>query len=392
MRASLLSAVLIAGLIVPARDARAQARAEFVPSISFSSTYDDNIFTTQQASGDAMLLVTPALEGVYESPTTSLQGFYTFDMQKAVGHPVLDALHARRHGMLNTAFQFNPQFRFSLTGRYDVTETPGDLMLETGVLLGRRKASRYQLTPAIAYRIRPRTTLTAQYDGTKEALAEDVRGDMYIARVGLSRMLTPRDVLSVNYLGRTFVNGSVAEESNAVLLGYTRALAPGMNLSLQSGPRISSYGNRAPEILAAFSRQTPYMRFGLDFWQGETIILGIRGPVAIESATAKSSWVLRRNFEVGAHAGVFHSKTLSNGEARVFHPELVASYSPGGPYILAASYGVDFQRGDVRSAFLSDKHVVRHVLLFRLTFAPRLSQSIKPSDPNDPRTTKGVSR
>jgi hypothetical protein len=386
--------VLIAavGLVAAASDARAQARAEFVPSLSFSSTYDDNIFTTQQASGDAMMLVTPALEGFYESPTTTLQGLYTFDMQKAVGHPVLDSLHARRHGMFNTGFQFNPQFRLSLTGRYDVTETPGDLMLETGVLLGRRRASRYQLTPSIAYRIRPRTTLTAQYDGTKEALADDIRGDMYIARVGVSRLLTPRDTLSVNYLGRTFINGSVTEDSNALLLGYTRALAPGLSLSLQGGPRISSYGNQSPEILAALSRQAPYTKFGLDYWQGETIILGIRGPVAIESATAKASRVLRRNFEVGAHAGIFHSKTISNGEARVFHPEVVASYSPGGPYILAASYGVDFQRGDVRSQFLSDKHVVRHVFLFRLTFAPRLSQSIKPSDPNDPRSPKGVSR
>jgi hypothetical protein len=131
-------------------------------------------------------------------------------------------------------------------------------------------------------------------------------------------------------------------------------------------------------------------KVGLDYWQGETIIMGIRGPVDIQSATFKSAWFLRRTFEVGASAGVFQSRTLHNGHARVFHPEVVASYSPGGPYIIAASYGIDFQRGDVRSEFLSDKQVVRHVVLIRMTFAPRLSR-IRPPDPNDPRS-RGVSR
>jgi hypothetical protein len=51
---------------------------------------------------------------------------------------------------------------------------------------------------------------------------------------------------------------------------------------------------------------------------------------------------------------------------------------------------VDFQRGDVRSQFLSDREIVRHVLLVRLTFAPRLSR-IRPADPSDPRS-KGVIR
>ena len=74
----------------------------------------------------------------------------------------------------------------------------------------------------------------------------------------------------------------------------------------------------------------------------------------------------------------------------MFHPELVASYIPSSRVILAASYGVDFQKGDVRSEFLSDREIVRHVLLFRLTFAPRLSR-IRPADPDEPRS-KGVFR
>ena len=389
-------ALLILTVVLAGADARAQARMELVPSVSFSTVYDDNIFTTQEGSGDAMMHVSPAFEAFYESPKASLRGLYTFDMQRAVGFSTLNSLDAKRHAAINAGVQINPQFRLSLIGRYDVSDRPGDLMFDTGVLLGRQRARRYQLTPAISYRVRPRTIVTAQYDATKEMLGADMRGDMYIARFGVSRMQTTRDIWSVNYLGRTFASGpdmfnpAATERSHAVLFGYNRAVAVGTNFSVQGGPRVSSYGNNKPELLANFSKQIRAGRFGLDYWQGETIIMGIRGPVDIHSFSLKSSWPIRRNLELGGHAGIFNSQTLFQGRARVFHPEMVVSYSPGGPYVVAGSYGIDFQKGDVRSEFLSDKEIVRHVLLIRVTFAPRLSRT-RPAGPNDPRS-KGVTR
>src|SRR5688572_32945630 len=171
-------ALLIAIVSLAGADAGAQARMELVPSVAFSTAYDDNIFTTQEASGDAMMLVTPAFEAFYESANTSLRGLYTFDMQRAVGYSTLNSLDAKRHAMINTGFQINPQFRLSLIGRYDVSDRPGDLMFDTGVLLGRQRARRYQLTPALSYRIRPRTIVTAQYHATKEAPGAAMAGDM----------------------------------------------------------------------------------------------------------------------------------------------------------------------------------------------------------------------
>jgi hypothetical protein len=185
-------------------------------------------------------------------------------------------------------------------------------------------------------------------------------------------------------------NPAGTERSHAILFGYNRALAVGTQFSVQGGPRVSSYGNNKPELLANFSKQVRAGRFGLDYWQGETIIMGIRGPVDIQSFSMKSAWPIRRSVEFGGHAGIFNSQTQFQGRARVLHPELVMSYSPGGKYVVAGSYGVDFQKGDVRSEFLSDKEIVRHVLKVSVTFAPRLSR-IRPADPNDPRS-KGVIR
>jgi hypothetical protein len=409
-----------------AATALAQARVELVPSVSLSSTYDNNLFATENASRDEMILVTPSLEGYYESPNVRLQSLYSFDAQRAVGHPVLNMLEARRHGILDTSFKMTPQFRFSFDGRYDLSQSPNELNFETNVLLGRQRSTRWQLTPAFEYQLRPRTIVSAQYDLTKEAMAQYIDGQMQVIRVGFDRKQTPLITWGIKYLGRRFANGAgsalplptlramdvtvvphsnfivgpapvvarlaaASERSHALLGEVTWTLGPETSFMLQGGPRISSYGSRMPEMLATFSKQTRLAKIGLDYWQGETIVLGIPGPVKLESSTAKVAWPVRRTVEVGAHAGVFHIETLQKAAARVFHGEFVGSWSPGGPYTLAASYGVDFQKGDVRSPLLSEKQVVRHVFLVRMTVAPRLSGSFKPRDPNDP-TSKGDSK
>ncbi len=394
---SIRSAFTIALLLgLGAGDVFGQSRAEFIPSVSFSSAYDDNIFTTQEGRGDTMLFATPSVEGLYESPTTKLRGVYAFDMQRAVGFSTLNSLDARRHAAADAAFQVTPQVSLSLVGRYDESDRPGDLVFETNVLLGRLRARRYQVTPALAVRVRPRATVTAQYDAMKEALGGDMKGDMNIARLGLSYARSPRDSWSVGYLGRRFGNDAgmffpaTAERSHALMFGYSRAVSVATNVNVQAGPRVSSYGNNKPEIVANVMREVRAGQYGVDYWQGESIILGIRGPVDIQSVGFKSAWPIRRRLELGVYTGFYKSQTLFQGRARVLHPEVVASYMPGTRYIVSASYGVDFQKGDVRSQILNDTEIVRHVVLLRVTIAPRLSR-IRPADPEDLRT-KGAIR
>ena len=76
MKSSILAIVLASGL-ASAAPARAQARVELVPSVSLSSTYDNNLFATENASRDEMILVTPSLEAYYQSPSVTLQSLYS---------------------------------------------------------------------------------------------------------------------------------------------------------------------------------------------------------------------------------------------------------------------------------------------------------------------------
>jgi hypothetical protein len=303
----------------------------------------------------------------------------------------LNIIDARRHAMFDGRVRSTPSILLGLATRYDGTNTPGDLNFDTGILLDRQRAQRVQFTPSIAYRMTPRTTITTQYDWTSEALSGTMGGDLHAARLGVARQRSPRTTLSARYLGRLFVSGAETRRSHTAMLGWTRQLAPGTNLSLHAGPRVASYGGGSSEVQAAFIRRTPRTRFLVDYWRGETIVLGIPGPVEIHSGSTKVSWTLSRKLDVGTNFGVFNSTTLDAAEATVYHVSFVSAWSRE-PYIIAVSYGTDLQRGDIRSRRFEDEQVRRGVFLVRLTIAPRLSRAFRPRDDADEPTTplKGV--
>ena len=375
--------------------ARGQSRVTFTPSLSLASIYDDNLFTRTIGSGDAIMQLSPGIEAGFQSPRTSFFGSYLFDMQRSFENPVLDDLDARRHGFVEGHYQRTSKLSFAFVGRYDFTQTAGDLNFTTGILLGRHQALRWEVNPSFTYQIRPRTTFTVLYDKTTERIVGETSAFEHITRATITRQRTPRTSFGFGYSVRHFINGPETHTSNAVLFGSTYAFTPATMLTFQVGPRLSSRGTLEPEIIASLaSRVVRSVGYSVDVWRGESIILGVLGPVEVFSSTGRLIWPIRRTFEVGVHGGMFNSTTLAQGQARVYHAEAVAAWSPMGPLIVNFSYGADFQRGDVRTRLLSDRHVVRHVFQVRLTAAPHLTRSFQPEDPLQPlgEPTKGVQR
>src|SRR5205823_397464 len=135
--------------------------------------------------------------------------------------------------------------------RYDRSQTPGDLNFDTGILGPRKTAFRWQVTPSIGYRLTPLTTVTTNYSWTQEALSQDVSGDVHVGRVTVTRQLSERASFNVAYLGRMFVDRSGTQSSQTPLVGMTYELAPFTTLTLQGGPRFTTYTGLAPEIVAS---------------------------------------------------------------------------------------------------------------------------------------------
>ena len=75
------------------RERYAQARMEFIPSMSLFTVYDDNIFARVDGSAGQMLQLRPSFEGSYESPTRQAAGPL---LLRHAAVELLVAEHARR--------------------------------------------------------------------------------------------------------------------------------------------------------------------------------------------------------------------------------------------------------------------------------------------------------
>ncbi len=367
---------------------QAQSNASLVPSLSIGTIYDDNLFAKTDGDAGTMTLLRPALEANFESPALAVSSLFSFDMQHS-NFAALSTLDARRHGNFDIKHRTTQEMTTALSLRYDRTDTPGDLNLDTGILGERMTAERWEVAPSFAYRTTPRTRINASYNGVTETLVDDIRGVLHVARAGVTHQASSRNDIAVSYLGRRFVDALDTHTSNAFLFGWTRVLAYATRLTLQAGPRLSTGKRLDAEIVAGFNRNTSRARIALDYWHGETIILGIRGPVAVDSATAKLVWPMTQRSEVGFQAGVTDSATLGDEQVRVYRASLLGAWTPrGGPYTVSASYGAEFQRGLIRRSQYLDDQVMRQTLRLNVTIAPRMSRRFRPT--GEPPVGQGV--
>jgi hypothetical protein len=281
-----------------------------------------------------------------------------------------------------------------LMAQYDRTETPGEINIGTGILTDRRQAHRWEVSPNFSHRFRPHTAVTGAYDWTAESLVDNGTGRMQMARAGLSQILNARSSISGLVQERHFADptdATNASDSVAVLGGWDHQFSPAGRFSLLAGPRVSSYRGLQPEINAGITRETPGLKVGVDYAHTETIVLGIRGPVVLNGGGARVTWPFRRTMEVSSHSAVSAIDTLDTHRLTNYRQTFIASWTPGGLYTFNASYGVDYQQGNIRRNVFTDADVWRHVFGVSVTVAPRYSRSTK--GPDDPAVrAKGVEK
>ena len=394
MKAAVLTTVIAAASVLPVASAAAQSHFEAVPSVTIGSIYDDNIFATG-LKGDAgqMLTVRPGFGSAIDTPRLNLTSLFTFDSQHS-NHADLTMIDARRHADAKMLYKSTPFTTLGMNAQYDRTEVPGEINLESGILGARRQAYRWEVSPNVAHKIAPHTSATGSYDFMAESLVENGSGRMQVARAGLTQEYTSRTNYMVNLQERHFADPTDAtngSDSFALLGGWDHQLSPLSRVSLQVGPRVSTYRGLQPEILAGYTRTTSHLAIMADYNHTETIVLGIRGPVVLNGGGANFTWPWSRTIELASHSAVSRIDTLDAHRITSYRETVIGSWSPGGMYTFNASYAIDYQQGAILDSVFSDGNVLRHVFGVSVTVAPRYSHYIK--TPDDPAArAKGVAQ
>jgi hypothetical protein len=393
MRAAAVTTLVIAASTLHAGGAAAQSHIEAVPSVTVGSVYDDNLFAQAEGSVGQMLMVRPGLGTAIDTRRLSLSSLFTFDSQRS-NHADLTMIDARRHADTNMKYRATDMTTLGLMAQYDRTETPGEINIGTGILSDRRQAQRFEVSPNFAHRFRPHTSVTGSYDWMAESLVDNGTGRMQVVRAGLSQISSARSTLSGMVQERHFADPTDAtngSDSLALLGGWDHQFSPASRFSIQAGPRVSSYRGLLPEVNAGIMRETPRLKLGVDYAHSETIVLGIRGPVTYNGGGARVTWPFRRTIEVSSHTAATAIDTLDLHRLTSYRQTFIASWTPGGLYTVNASYGVDYQQGNIRRNVFTDADVWRHVFGVSVTVAPRYSRSFK--GPDDPAArAKGVSQ
>jgi len=280
--------------------------------------------------------------------------FNTFDMQRSFDHPALNELEARvtRSSTATIAVRRNCRSRF--IGRYDLTQTAAFELQPTGLLF-RSPSGASMGTESVASHITEFGTTVNAYTTDTERIVGETRRFEDIARVTSTRQKNART--ASDSATRSPLHQRQPRRTRRTPSSLDRLMRDTGDDVFDGCRRLvfAKYAHR--DITRPRAREVNWDRL-LSRHLAWRIHHSRRvGPLK-SSARPRVMWPVGGLLN-GRHGGLFDS-TRVTGQARVYHAEVVAGWIRR-PVIVAASYGADFQRGDVRTSLLATKHVVRHL-------------------------------
>lgn len=357
-------AILVAGVSGFPLAVAAQSVGYFSPSFAIGRVYDDNVFASAiQPQADYLWRFSPALQAGYRSDTLSLDGFYTFDVERYSVHRQLDSNQARKNAAVNLKYLASPRLDLSMDGVYAKTNTPNELSVAAGLQLGRAAAAVYSLQPAATYRFTPLTSGTARYSFTHETLEPGIDSDIRSATFTLTHSLDERNSANVNLEGSDYAfSQGGASSSRALTGGWVHDFSPQTSLSLQAGPRITE-GTRSTDLFISLRQTDEHSEWSLAYSRTLATVIGIPGTVDMRIATATLTYWPSKSLRLEL-LPAFISDRAADSKVSVYELQLRASYSLSQTVSLVGWYQADVQRGMLNSPV--DEGIARHVVFVGL--------------------------
>lgn len=197
--------IIITSIVTPSLST-AQSTTYFTPAISIGGVYDDNVFfAADQEQSDYMARLTPELAAGYESERLTFEGLYNFDAEYYAENSQLNDAMIRQHAEADLEYEFSRLLGLSLASRFDATETPGELLLQTATDGGRNNAHRFSIGPALDYQFTPLVGLALGYTFINEKTSGELRGDTHSVRAGGDWQFNQNNNISLYYIFNHYV-------------------------------------------------------------------------------------------------------------------------------------------------------------------------------------------
>lgn len=333
----------------------AQAGWYYLPSVTLSETFDDNINArTVTPMADWISRLTTALKVGYRSTPLTLLATSSLNAEAFAIHPEFSGLNQKSFGL---EFQGVPARPLTLrfNGLFTQTQTPSDITQSLGLALEleRNPTTQLSLAPSLTYRFDLRTSGDVSYGFTQtESRGVETTGHFFTA--ALSRALTHVDTGTVTYGVRLTESDGSDSRSNFLTLGWEHRLSPTTAFSIVAGPRVTDGEFGGVEVNARLTHRWRVVAVALGYARSEAVIPGEAGQAEIQTFTASVRFTPLRSFTITLGPTVSEAK-LSEGTTLSESIDASATYRVARYFTLFARYR--FSHSDTDGAMI-DRNII----------------------------------
>jgi hypothetical protein len=259
------------------------------------------------------------------------------DLSTAAANQHVSSRYLRRGG---------PTTSVAFDAGYDSSLNPSDIAVNTGLTLGRVRATRWFGGPEVVHALTGRLSLIGAYRITGEFAAVTTDIITHAGEVGVQEEFAERDKIEVRYVSELFQFLDRRRGlSHRALTRLTHRLTPAVDVVVAGGARFFD-GTIRPNVDVALTRRRTTTRMTASYAWDQVTALGVTQLVDVHRALATIEADRPHTWGGMLTAGYFRN-AYGDQRADVYRAGAEVRRSIGGPVWIGVTYSVDYQRGRI---------------------------------------------
>ncbi|MEX0902968.1 MAG: hypothetical protein WDZ76_09630 [Pseudohongiellaceae bacterium] len=354
----------------------------FIPSVSVSRIWDDNVFFTFDSLGeipgddpdepgveiekvsDEVTRIAPGMELGYGSDRLDWRAFLSVESEDYQEQNQLDSSSARRIAQMAVEYLPTRLMTLSLSALYSQSNTPGELNLLTTIEPGRFEAEQTSISPAVSYRFSSSSLARMQLTLSSSQLITGVDGETTDFMAEWEESLGRQDTVIYGYSYRNYAFDTGADQySHTPTIGWEHQFSAATSALLTAGPRITE-DSAEPYLGLSLMHNYETGVVSIAYELGETYLIGEAGRLEAESLRMDLTQDVGENlvFTLSpSYAKVQREVT----ETEAYQVALNATYRFNDALSVFATYDHNYQEEDLD--ILGNREFTRNVFFVGFT-------------------------